>query len=146
MSDWYVDYWKPDDASRSPVQKDLLEMIRSCKPAQKQLSKLIRGVQEFGPHGYKMPNNENLGGGLYELRDTVNHFRYYYYETDFCYVLPDGKKSIVLLMVLAEDDKDKQQHHIVKARTRMVSLIEGNLLNESEYKICDCEEDEDGCS
>ncbi len=143
MSDWYLDYWKPANSAKSPAQKDLNTMIMSSKSAQGQIRSLVRGVQEFGPHGYKMPNNENLNQGLYELRDTVNHFRYYYCETDFCYRMPDGSRKMVLLMLLAEDDKDKQQMHIVKTRARMASgIIVENLLNDDGLK-CDCEEDAD---
>lgn len=138
MSDWFMDFWKPGESDHSPVQKDFLSILRSSKSGQTQVRKLVRGVEDYGPHGYKMPNNKNLGSGLYELRDTVNHFRYYYCETDLC-VLVAGKCRIILLMLAAESDKDKQQSHINKARTRMSRILEPNVLNDDKHKFCKCE-------
>lgn len=139
---WYVDYWKPEDSDNSPVRKDFLKMLRSNKAAQTQALKLIEGAEEFGPLGYKMPNNENLKDGLFELRDTVNHYRYYYCETDFYYDVDDERKR-VLLLLLAEANKDRQQSHIKKAKERMTTISEDNLLNLEGYELAESEEEED---
>lgn len=132
---WLMEYWKPAGSDRSPVKKELLAMLLSSKPAQGQIRKLVRGAEDFGPHGFRMPNNKNLGDGLFELRDTVNHFRYYYCETDFCYLIDAGSRRIVLLMLVAGDDKDKQQQDIKEARKRMNAITRDNLLNDSGLDI-----------
>lgn len=136
MSSWFMDYWKPSASDRSPVKKDLMAILRSSKPAQGQIRKLVRGAEDFGPHGYRMPGNKNLGDGLFELRDTVNHFRYYYCETDFYYLLDGGRtKRIVLLMLVAGDDKDKQQQDIREARKRLTTITSDNLLNDDALEV-----------
>lgn len=102
-------------------------MLMSSKPAQWQIRKR---AEDFGPHGFRMPNNKNLGDGLFELRDTVIHFRYYYCETDFRYLMDGGSKRIVLLMLVAGNDKDKQQQDIKEARKRISMITRDNLLND----------------
>ncbi len=129
MKDWVLDYWKSEDASRSPLEKQVRKMLLSNKKAQKQLRELVLGVEEFGPYGFKLPNNKPLKTGLFELRDTVNHFRYYYCETDYVYVYPDNSKKHILLLLVAADDKDKQDFDIKLSRKRSEKLKVKNILN-----------------
>ena len=142
-----MDYWKPTEAASSQVYKDFVDMIRSNKNAQGQSRKLLRGIQEFGPYHYKMPNSEKLGDGLFELRDTVNHYRYYYCETDFCMKTVDGRTKSVLLMLFAGQNKDRQMNHIHVAKRRMHVLCKENVLNSNGNNFCSCDEEQsDGCT
>lgn len=129
MGEWFLEYWKSEEATRSPLEKQVHKMLQSNKKAQKQLRELVLGVEEFGPYGYKLPNNKHLKWGLFELRDTVNHYRYYYCETDFVYKFPNNLEKNILLLLVAASDKDKQKFHIDLARKRMHNLSVNNVLN-----------------
>ena len=133
MDGWLLDYWKVADKESSPVKKEVATLIKD-KVRRKQLTKLVLFVEEFGPDGISK-GNKSLGGGLYELRDTSKHTRYYYCETGYSYIV-DGKvcKSVLLLLV-ADGDKDKQQKAIELARGRMKEITSENLLNEDDYEV-----------
>ena len=136
---WHLDFWKPAHNERSPVEKCVRKI--KDKVRLQQLRKLVKLVENFGP-SLPMPNNKNLKGGLFELRDMATGARYYYCETEYqCEISLDNKK-IILLLLEAGLDKNAQREDIELARDRMEEIAEGNILNSEGYNIT-CESVED---
>ena len=134
MDDWVLDCWKSADKATSSVKKAVAALMKD-KVRRQQFTKLVLGVQEFGPEGFTTKGNKHLGGRLYELRDTSKHTRYYYCETSYSYRIADKVFKSVLLLLVADGDKDKQQMAIEQARSRMSSVTTANLLNDECYEI-----------
>ena len=134
MDNWLLDYWKSADNETSSVKKEVSSLMKD-KVRRQQFIKLVLGVQEFGPEGFTVKGNKHLGGGLFELRDTSKHTRYYYCDTGYTYKIGEKKFKSVLLLLVADGNKDKQQMAIEQARLRMKNISSSNLLNEEAYKI-----------
>jgi phage-related protein len=136
---WYLDFWKPSHSEKSPVEKSIRKI--KDKVRLQQLRKLVRLVETFGP-SLPMPNNKNLRGGLFELRDTATRTRYYYCETVYLCEISKNTRKVILLLLEAGLNKNAQQDDIELARDRMEELAESNILNSEGFKII-CENEED---
>ncbi len=105
---WQVRLWQ-SSSGKQPVKKWLRDLDQIAK---RKIAHLLDLLGEFGPQ-LPMPNNRNLGGGLYELRVTGKGpgYRIYYFEFE---------EFIVVL--LAGGDKSTQTRDIDTARKRMLEL------------------------
>ena len=130
---WALMYWKAVSGENSPARKEILGMA-SDKIRIKEYLKLVYGVESFGPYGYQMPNNKNLGKGLFELRDTQKHTRFYYCASDWFCFDENGPRSVLFLLHV-DTNKDKQAQAIELARKRMKNLKLENILNPEKIRI-----------
>ena len=102
---WEIVMWESHSGKR-PVEKWIKDLPHTHK---RKIDKLFGLLEEFGPM-LSLPHNKNLGGGLYELRDTSTGpgYRIYY-----------GIHDTHLVILLTAGDKTSQERDIITARKRL---------------------------
>lgn len=133
---WKALFWKSVSSTKSVVEKEVKKLNEGNQRGKKEFIKLVKKLEARGAYvlastgnSCKKVKSEDGEVNIFELRDTVNGFRYYFSETHFEDEADTDTQDLKSLIVLlgACGNKDSQNRDIERARERLDDISLDNI-------------------